>query len=87
MLQEVQEKDQLITQKTQTIQHVELENSKLKYEMAILKRHKFARTSEALNPHQRSLLDDLINEDMAGIEEQLAPGDDPFVELQAELDT
>lgn len=75
LLQEVQEKDQLITQKTQTIQHVELENSKLKYEMAILKRHKFARTSEALNPHQRSLLDDLINEDMAGIEEQLAQHD------------
>ena len=68
LMREVQQKDQ-------TIQRVELENSQLKHEMAILKRHKFARTSEALNPEQRSLLDDLINEDLAGIEEQLAQHD------------
>ena len=44
--------------------------------MAILKRYKFARTSEALNPEQCSrLLDDLINEDIAGTEEQLAQHD------------
>ncbi|MGS2724939.1 IS66 family transposase, partial [Porticoccus sp. GXU_MW_L64] len=59
-------------QKDQTIQTISLENSKLKHEMAILKRHKFARTSETLNPQQRSLLDELVNEDIAAIEEQLA---------------
>ena len=43
--------------------------------MAILKRYQFARTSEALNSHQHSLLDDLVNEDIAAIEEQLAQHD------------
>lgn len=61
-----------VQQKDKTIHLVSTENRQLKHEMAILKRHKFARTSEALNIHQRSLLDDLINEDIAGIEEQLA---------------
>lgn len=61
-----------VRQKEQTIQSISLENSKLKHEMSILKRHKFARTSEALNQHQRSLLDDLTSEDIAAIEEQLA---------------
>ena len=68
LMREVQQKDQ-------TIHRVELENSQLRHEMAILKRHQFARTSEALNPQQCSLLDDLINEDLAGIEEQLAQHD------------
>ncbi|AMO55065.1 IS66 family transposase [Endozoicomonas montiporae CL-33] len=61
-----------VQKKEQTITTISLENSKLKQEMSILKRHKFARTSETLNPLQRNLLDDLVNEDMAAIEEQLA---------------
>lgn len=69
---EVQQKDVLLVKKEQTIQSISLENSKLKEEMSILKRHKFARTSEILNQHQRSLLDELVTEDIAAIEEQLA---------------
>ncbi len=61
-----------VRRKEQTIQNISLENRKLKHEMSILKRHKFVRTSETLNQHQRSLLDDLANEDIAAIEEQLA---------------
>ncbi len=62
----------LAAQLQRQIQTVSLENDKLKHEMAILKRHKYARTSEALNPHQRSLLDEITQEDIAAIEEQLA---------------
>jgi len=36
-----------------------------------LKRHRFARTSEVLDRVQRSLLDDLVEEDLAGIEEEM----------------
>lgn len=64
-----------VHQKDKTIQRVELQNSQLKHEMAILKRHKFARTSEGLHPHQQSLLEDLVNEDIAAIEETLAQHD------------
>ena len=60
-----------VLKKEHTIQNISLENSKLKHEMSILKRHKFARTSEVLNQYQRSLLNEIINEDIAAIEEQL----------------
>lgn len=68
LLAEVQKKDS-------TILSISTKNQKLKHEMAILKRHKFGRTSEAFNSPQRSLLDDLINEDITAIEDQLAHHD------------
>ena len=58
--------------KDQTIQRVQLQNEQYKHELALLKRHRFARKSEVLNAHQRSLLDDLVDEDLAGIEEEMA---------------
>lgn len=69
-----------VQQKDKTILTVTTENQKLKHEMAILKRHKSVRTSEALNRQQRSLLDDLVNEDIAAIEEQLALRDQQLAE-------
>ena len=60
-----------VEQKDQTIQRVQLQNEQYKHELAILRRHRFARNSEVLNAHQRSLLDDLVEEDLAGIEEEL----------------
>lgn len=62
----------LAAQLQSKIQAISLENDKLKHEMAVLKRHKYVRASEALNQHQRSLLDELTSEDIAAIEEQLA---------------
>jgi transposase len=44
---------------------------KLTHEIAQLKRLKFAKRSEQLNPQQASLLDDLIDTDMAAIEAEL----------------
>jgi hypothetical protein len=51
-----------------TIQRIQLQNEQYKHELAILKRHRFARSSEVLDSRQRSLLDDLVEEDLAGIE-------------------
>ncbi|WP_456017451.1 IS66 family transposase [Pseudomonas fluorescens] len=43
----------------------------LSYEIAILKRHKFAKRSEQISPAQGSLLDDLLNTDIEAIEAEL----------------
>lgn len=45
-------------------------NDKLSYEMALLKRHTFGKASEKLNPLQISLLGDMVDADIAGIEEE-----------------
>ncbi|MCP1463346.1 CII-binding regulator of phage lambda lysogenization HflD [Pseudomonas sp. S3E17] len=44
---------------------------KLTHEIAQLKRFKFAKRSEQLNPEQASLLDDLIDTDIVAIEAEL----------------
>ena len=44
---------------------------KLTHEIAQLKRLKFSKRSEQLNPQQASLLDDLIDTDIAAIEAEL----------------
>ncbi len=78
LLAESQQKDEaikLIQQQNQQYrqenQKYKLLNEQYKHELAILKRHRFARKSEVLNQQQRSLLDDLVEEDLAGIEEEL----------------
>ncbi|KPW54639.1 putative transposase [Pseudomonas syringae pv. berberidis] len=43
----------------------------LTHEIAILKRHKFAKRSEQISPAQGSLLDDLLNTDLQAIEAEL----------------
>ncbi|MCD5988486.1 IS66 family transposase [Pseudomonas sp. CDFA 553] len=43
----------------------------LTHEIAILKRHKFAKRSEQISPAQGSLLDDLLNTDLEAIEADL----------------
>jgi len=43
----------------------------LSHEIAILKRHKFAKRSEQISPAQGNLLDDLLNTDLEAIEAEL----------------
>ncbi|EPZ6086164.1 IS66 family transposase [Pseudomonas aeruginosa] len=43
----------------------------LTYEIALLKRHKFAKRSEQISPAQGSLLDDLLDTDLEAIEAEL----------------
>jgi transposase len=59
-------------QDAQTIRYQQALNDKLTHEMAVLKRHHFARRSEALNILQASLLDEYIEGDIGAIEEELA---------------
>jgi transposase len=55
----------------QKIHRLETVNEQLAHEIAILKRHKFAKRSEQLSPDQGSLLDDLLDTDIAAIEAEL----------------
>ncbi|WP_339464998.1 IS66 family transposase [Pseudomonas sp. EA_65y_Pfl2_P74] len=53
------------------IQRIETVNEQLTHEIALFKRNKFAKRSEQLSPHQGSLLDDLLDTDIAAIEAEL----------------
>lgn len=55
----------------QKIHRLETVNEQLAHGIAILKRHKFAKRSEQLSPDQGSLLDDLLDTDLAAIEAEL----------------
>ena len=55
----------------QQVQYHKTRNEQLAHEIAILKRHKFARRSEQLSPDQISLLDELLDTDIAAIEAEL----------------
>jgi transposase len=71
LLSEAQQKDGTIERIQRDNTRYKLQNEQYKHEIAILRRHQFARKSEVLNRHQHSLLDDLVEEDLAGIEEEL----------------
>ncbi|MBA1429099.1 IS66 family transposase [Pseudomonas orientalis] len=64
LIQRVETMDKQIT-------HHKSVNKKLAHEIALLKRFKFAKRSEQLSPDQASLLDDLIDTDIAAIEAEL----------------
>ncbi|ENQ7793629.1 IS66 family transposase [Pseudomonas aeruginosa] len=53
------------------IQRDETIIEQLTHEIAILKRHKFAKRSEQISPAQGSLLDDLLNTDLEAIDAEL----------------
>lgn len=71
LLLQVQQKDHTIQCIEQQNNRYKLQNEQYKHELAILKRHRFARKSEGLDRLQRSLLGDLVEEDLAGIEEEI----------------
>ena len=51
--------------------HHKTRNQQLIHEIAQLKRHRFAKRAESFSPDQASLLDDLIDTDIAAIEAEL----------------
>ena len=70
--QQVERQSQELQRKDQEIQHKTVLNDKLTYELAILKRHRFGRRSETMNPDQGSLLDEVVEADLAAIDVELA---------------
>tara|TARA_Y100000589_G_scaffold149516_1_gene142724 strand:+ start:940 stop:1299 length:360 start_codon:yes stop_codon:yes gene_type:complete len=64
-------KDQALGRKERELVRRNAIIEKLTHEVAILKRHKFARRSEQLDAVQGKLLDELIDSDLAAIEAEL----------------
>ncbi|HHN2034944.1 TPA: transposase, partial [Pseudomonas aeruginosa] len=71
LMQRVETLDQKVESMDKQIHHYKTVNDKLTHEIAQLKRFKFAKRSEQLNPYQTSLLDDVIDADIAAIEAEL----------------
>jgi len=82
LLVQVSEKDQAIEQQRRQIHNQQILNDKLTHELAILKRHRFARRSESLNAQQASLLDELVDADIAAIESELVTASVPEAKPQ-----
>ncbi len=85
LMQRVETLDQKVESMDKQIHHYKTVNDKLTHEIAQLKRFKFAKRSEQLNPYQTSLLDDVIDADIAAIEaelETLQPAPAPTVARQ-----
>ena len=64
-------KDQVLGRKERELVRSNAIIEKLTHEVAILKRHKYARRSEQLDAVQGKLLDELIDSDLAAIEAEL----------------
>lgn len=71
LMERVASLDQQVSGLSQQVHYHKTRNEQLAHEIAILKRHKFARRSEQLSPDQISLLDDLLDTDIATIEAEL----------------
>jgi transposase len=69
--QVIQAHDQALQQRDQTIQQRDLKIGQLTHEVALLRRHKYGQRSEHLNVLQISLLDEVTDADIAGIETEL----------------
>ena len=66
-----------------TIQRLTVEKDHLTHEIAILRRHRFGKRSEIKGRSpQQSLLDDLVEEDIAAIETELEKLDEPLIEAR-----
>ena len=71
LLQHVEHLDQQVAVLGKEVLHHKTRNQQLIHEIAQLKRHRFAKRAEAFSPDQASLLDDLIDTDIAAIEAKL----------------
>ena len=61
-----------LSQRDKTLQHYKIRNEQLTHELAILKRHRFGQRSEAGGSGQYHLLDEIVDEDLAAVESELA---------------
>jgi transposase len=71
LIQRIETLDQQVETMGKKINRDQTIIEKLAHEIAQLKRLKFAKRCEQLNPQQASLLDDLIDTDIAAIEAEL----------------
>lgn len=59
------------------IKHISAINAKMAHEMAVLKRLKFAASSERFGPEQKSLLEEAIDEDLQALDREIGKLEQP----------
>jgi hypothetical protein len=67
----------LALQQQAQIKHISAVNAKMAHETAVLKRLKFAATSERFSPEQKSLLEEAIDEDLAALDREIGKLEPP----------
>lgn len=65
-------KDQIIAERDRAIALYKIREDKLSHEMALLRRYQFGKRSEGLDSQQMSMLEDLVEADIAAIETEMA---------------
>ena len=60
-----------LIERDEAIRHYRIRNEQLTHEIALLKRHRFGKRGEGVSRLQYNLLEDLVEEDMAAIEQEL----------------
>lgn len=65
------ERDQTLAQRNEAIKRYQIREQQLTHEMALLRRHRFGTRSEGMDKHQLTLLESLVDEDIAAIEAEL----------------
>jgi hypothetical protein len=71
LISRVEQQEQAIQERDQSIQQRDLKIGQLTHEVALLRRHKYGQRSEHLNVLQISLLDEVVDADIAAIETEL----------------
>ena len=74
--QQIAQREQAIASKDREIVYRQAKIDQLTHEIAVLRRHRFGKSSEQLGSEQASLLDETVDADLVAIEqelEQLAP--------------
>ena len=71
MLTRLNEQDAQLIERDEAIRRYRIRNEQLTHEIALLKRHRFGKRSEGINRQQYNLLEDLVDEDTAAIEQEL----------------
>ena len=66
------QKDRILSQQEKAIRHRDAVIEKQAHELALLKRHKFARRSEQFKGVQGQLLEELVDADLAAMEAELS---------------
>ena len=67
----IAERDQTLVQRDDASKRYQIREQQLTHEMALLRRHRFGKRSEGMDKHQLTLLEALVDEDIAAIEAEL----------------
>ena len=75
----------IIARRDEAIRRYQIREEQMSHEMALLKRYQFGKRAEGVNRAQFSLLEELVDEDIAGIEREITVdvvegGQDPAID-------